>query len=175
MNGMSTQYRAALNRELRFTALAVSEVVSMGSGLIAGIGVAVAGFGVWALVVQQLVQAFAILAITVVCGRLVPGRPTLGADMKPLLTFGWNFGCTQLINYLSRNMDTIVIGRRFGTESLGFYNRAYQLLTLPLNQINGPATKVAFHVLSRISDDRRKYEQFLLRGQSAILHLVAWG
>ncbi|MBM4515637.1 oligosaccharide flippase family protein [Rhodococcus hoagii] len=52
MNGMSTQYRAALNRELRFTALAVSEVVSMGLGLIAGIGVAVAGFGVWALVVQ---------------------------------------------------------------------------------------------------------------------------
>lgn len=175
MNGMSTQYRAALNRELRFTALAVSEVVSMGLGLIAGIGVAVAGFGVWALVVQQLVQAFAILAMTVVCGRWVPGRPTLGAEMKPLLTFGWNFGCTQLINYLSRNIDTIVIGRRFGTESLGFYNRAYQLLTLPLNQINGPATKVAFPVLSRISDDRRKYEQFLLRGQSAILHLVACG
>ncbi|NKU87708.1 oligosaccharide flippase family protein [Rhodococcus hoagii] len=63
----------------------------------------------------------------------------------------------------------------FRTESLGFYNRAYQLLTLPLNQINGPATKVAFPVLSRISDDRRKYEQFLLRGQSAILHLVACG
>ncbi|NKV63690.1 oligosaccharide flippase family protein [Rhodococcus hoagii] len=50
----------------------------MGLGLIAGIGVAVAGFGVWALVVQQLVQAFAILAITVVCGRWVPVRPTLG-------------------------------------------------------------------------------------------------
>ncbi|MBM4515635.1 oligosaccharide flippase family protein [Rhodococcus hoagii] len=44
-----------------------------------------------------------------------------------------------------------------------------------MNQINGPATKVAFPVLSRISDDRRKYEQFLLRGQSAILHLVACG
>ncbi|MBM4496695.1 oligosaccharide flippase family protein [Rhodococcus hoagii] len=146
MNGMSTQYRAALNRELRFTALAVSEVVSMGLGLIAGIGVAVAGFGVWALVVQQLVQAFAILAITVVCGRWVPGRPTLGADMKPLLTFVMEFWMHSLINYLSRNIDTIVIGRRFGTESLGFYNRAYQLLTLPLNQINGPATKVAFPV-----------------------------
>jgi len=175
LNGMSTQYRAALNRELRFTALAVSEVVSMGLGLIVGIGVAIAGFGVWALVVQQLVQAFVILVMTVLCGRWVPGRPSMAADMKPLLAFGWNFGCTQLINYLSRNIDTIVIGRRFGTEPLGFYNRAYQLLTLPLNQINGPATKVAFPVLSRISDDRRKYEQFLLRGQSAILHVVACG
>lgn len=175
LNGMSTQYRAALNRELRFTALAVSEVVSMGLGLIVGVGVAIAGYGVWALVAQQLVQALVILVMTVLCGRWIPGRPSLGADMKPLLTFGWNFGCTQLINYLSRNIDTIVIGRRFGTESLGFYNRAYQLLTLPLNQINGPATKVAFPVLSRISDDSRKYEQFLLRGQSAILHAVACG
>lgn len=175
LNGMATQYRAALNRELRFTVLAVSEVVSMAIGLVVGIGLAAGGFGVWALVVQQLVQAAATLMMTVFYGRWLPGLPSSGAEMKPLLVFGWNFGCMQLINYLSRNIDTIVIGRRFGTEPLGFYNRAYQLLTLPLNQINGPATKVAFPVLSRIADDPRKYERFLLRGQSALLHVVAFG
>lgn len=175
INGMSTQYRADLNRELRFGALALTDVCATAIGLAVALAMALSGLGIWALIVQQVVQAAVALIMTISFGRWLPGRPRRHADMRPLLKFGLNFACTQLINYLSRNIDTIVIGRRFGPEPLGLYNRAYQLLTLPLNQINGPATKVAFPVLARISDDQPKFDKFILRGQSAMLHLVAAG
>lgn len=47
---------------------------------------------------------------------------------------------TQLLGYVSRNVDNVIIGQRFGAGPLGVYSRAYQLLLLPLNQLNAPST-----------------------------------
>jgi PST family polysaccharide transporter len=79
---------------------------------------------------------------------------------------------TQLLGYLSRNVDSILVGRLFGPAALGLYDRAFQILMLPLNQISAPSTTVALPVLSRLQDDRARYDAFLLRGQTILLHLV---
>ena len=173
LNGLSTQYRAGLTRDLRFTALAVIEVGSMALGLGAAIFSALLGAGIWALAVQQLVQAGAAMVLCVSLARWLPGLPRSQAEMRSLLNFGWNVGASQLVNYLSRNIDTVVIGRQFGMEALGLYNRAYQMLTLPLNQINIPATKVAFPVLSKVQHDNQLFRNYLLRAQSAITVAVS--
>lgn len=172
-NGVSTQYRAGLNRDLRFSALAVVEVASMAFGLVAAICAALLGAGIWALVVQQLVQAGVAMVLSMSIARWLPGLPRYRAEMRSLLVFGWNVGASQLVNYLSRNIDTVVIGRQFGIEALGLYNRAYQMLTLPLNQINTPATKVAFPILSRVQNDEQLFSRYLLRAQSTITVAVS--
>lgn len=174
LNGFSTQYRASLNRDLRFKALAITDVIAMFAGFCCAVAAALAGWGLWALIVQYIVQAAVILAMTLGFVRWVPGLPSRGAEMGGLLSFGWTFAATQMINYLSRNVDSILIGRRFGAEMLGLYDRAYQLLTLPLNQINGPVTKVVFPVLSKVKDDQKSFDQLLLRGQSTLLQAVAF-
>ncbi|NKV63691.1 oligosaccharide flippase family protein [Rhodococcus hoagii] len=63
----------------------------------------------------------------------------------------------------------------FRHRVLGVYNRAYQLLTLPLNQINGPATKVAFLYCQESPTTAGNMNSSYFAGQSAILHLVACG
>ncbi|BAL23287.1 lipopolysaccharide biosynthesis protein [Azoarcus sp. KH32C] len=172
LNGLATQYRAQLNRDMRFGRLAAAEVGGQALGLAAGVTLALRGHGHWALVAQQLGQAAATLLLLVATTGWRPGLPRRGAGMGAFLRYGGNLMSTQLVAYASRNIDALIIGQRFGADLLGLYNRAYQLLMLPLNQINAPATTIALPVLSRLAEDRERYARFLLHGQSVMLHLV---
>jgi PST family polysaccharide transporter len=172
LNGLATQFRADLNRNLHFGALAGSEIGAQVGGLFIGIVMALNGFGYWALAGQQIGQGILTLLILVPITRWFPGRYHRDAPMRHLIMFGSNLAGTQLLGYASRNTDTIVIGATLGAGPLGLYNRAFQLLLLPLNQINGPSTRVALPVLARLQDDPPKYARFILLGQTIMLHAV---
>ena len=168
LNGIATQYRADLNRRLLFTRLAVADILSPVAGLAAGIAMALAGAGYWALVGQQLAQYTVMMLVVVGAGRWLPGRADRGTDMGGLLRFGWNMVGIQLIGYTARNVDSLTIGTRFGAESLGLYNRAFQLLMTPLGQLRGPTTQVALPVLASLQEDPHRYAEYLRRGQLAL-------
>lgn len=98
----------------------------------------------------------------------LPGRPRRTPELRPFLTLGLHLVGTQLINYAGNNVDTVTIGLRLDTASLGLYNRAFQLLMTPLNQLRSPATTVALPVLARLQDDRERFDEYLRRGQLAL-------
>lgn len=172
INGMTTQYRAHLSRGLRFGQVALSDVGSQVLGLIAAVAAALLGWGYWALVVQQVVQASVNFLIAASCSRWLPRGYQRAAPMRDFMSFGWNLMAAQLLGYASRNVGQVIIGWRTGPDALGLYNRAFQLLMMPLNQINAPATSVALPVLSQLQDDRERFNAFLLRGQTVMVHLI---
>ncbi len=172
LNGLATQFRADLNRNFHFAALTGSEIGAQVGGLAIGIVMALNGFGYWALAGQQISQGILTLFILVPITGWFPGWYHRRAPMRHLILFGSNLAGTQLLGYASRNTDTIVIGATLGAGPLGLYNRAFQLLLLPLNQINGPSTRVALPVLARLQDDPPKYDRFILLGQTIMLHAV---
>ncbi|MEZ2745545.1 lipopolysaccharide biosynthesis protein [Halopseudomonas bauzanensis] len=172
LNGIATQYRAQLNRGLHFGALAVVDILGMASGLAVGLLMALEGYNYWALVGQQLALSAATLVTLLLAARWLPGLPRRSAPMGDLLRYGSNLMGTQLIGYATRNLDSLIIGYRFGAESLGLYSKSYQLSMLPLNQINAPATTIALPVLSRLQQQPERYDQFLLYGQTLMLHLI---
>lgn len=175
INGLATQYRAGLNRQLRFGPLAICDVLSQLFGLIVAVVLAAIGAGYWALVAQQLTAVLSVLVGVVAFGRWVPGLPSRGAQMKPFLRFGWNLMGTQLVGYTSNNLDTLTIGLRFGADSLGVYNRAFQLLMRPLNQLRIPTTSVAMPVLARLQHDIARSNGYVLRGQVAFGYTIVPG
>ena len=172
LNGLSTQFRADLSRKLKFGRLVTIETVAQVIALALGIGFAFAGAGYWALVVQQVSQTLAAIVLLVILTGWLPGWISRTAPMRALLGYGVNMFGTQLLAYASRNVDSIVIGARFGAADLGLYNRAFQLMMLPLLQLNAPSTRVALPVLSRLQDNREKYAAFITFGQSALLTVV---
>ncbi|EGD20510.1 membrane protein involved in the export of O-antigen and teichoic acid [Xanthomonas hortorum ATCC 19865] len=172
INGMTTQYRAHLSRGLRFGQVALSDVGSQVLGLVAAVAAALLGWGYWALVVQQVVQASINFLIAASCSRWLPRGYQRAAPMRDFMSFGWNLMAAQLLGYASRNVGQVIIGWRTGPDALGLYNRAFQLLMMPLNQINAPATSVALPVLSQLQDDRERFNAFLLRGQTVMVHLI---
>lgn len=171
VNGMSAQYRAGLNRSLKYGRLALVDTLGQAIGFAAGLALALAGAGYWALALQQMTQALAALAVAVLFGRWRPGKYDRATSIAKFLQFGWPLVITQLIGFASRNTDSVIIGHQFGPGPLGLYSRAFQLLMLPLNQLNAPSTQVALPILSRLQNQRSEFDRYLVRGQ-AIMSLI---
>ena len=174
LNGLATQYRADLVRRLRFGTLALAETAAPALALVVGVVIATSGGGYWALVAQTLTQAAVILSVVVVSARWLPRMPRR-APMRDLLRFGGNLVGSQLIGYASNNVDTLLVGLRFGAGPLGYYNRAFHLLMAPLSQLRAPSTTVALPVLSRLQDDPVRFGAFLQRGQLTLGYALGAG
>ncbi len=173
LNGLGTQYRADLNRRMRFANLAAVDVIAPAVALAAAIIAAASGAGFWALAVQQLATSVVLLIGNAGSARWIPRRPRK-APMKPLFSFGWQLAGSLFIGYLGNNIDSLTIGLRFNATALGLYNRAFQLLMTPLGQLRAPTTKVALPVLSRLREDKESSDRYIQRGQAALgLTLVA--
>lgn len=165
LSGMVTQYRADLTRRMRFLGLSITEAVAPTVGFAVGILLAVLGYGYWALVVQQLSSSLVLLVLTVSIARWAPGLPQRRTSIRRFMRFGAALFVTQLISYGTKNVDNIAIGVVWGAGPLGYYDRAYQLLMAPLNQINAPMTRVALPVLSRIHEEKDRFAGYLLKAQ----------
>lgn len=162
-SGLAVQHEALLKRQMRFFGLAVSEFASMLAGTIAAITLAWWGVGVWALVGANLVTAFAFMTGVWIACRWRPGLPVRNSGVRSMLKFGRNLTGNNVLNYIARNIDNLLIGRVWGPRQLGLYGRAYQLLLLPLEQISAPIDGVAVTVLSRLTDDPERYRGAYLR------------
>lgn len=174
LGGTSTQFRAELSRKMDFRGIITSEVSAQLLGVGCAVALAILGWGYWALVAQQLVDAFALLVGSILIARWRPSLPTR-QPMGELLRFGWGLLGTQVVLYVSQNIDSFLIGTRYGATALGYYNRAFQLLMLPLNQVSAPATKVALPVLARVQDDAERFNNFLLRANLLVGFFVVAG
>jgi len=95
-----------------------------------------------------------------------------------MVDFGKNLVGFNVINYLARNLDNVLVGRFAGAEALGLYSRAYALLTMPLTQLNAPAAAVAVPALSRLTDAperyRRAYCSLIEKIQMVSVPGIAW-
>ncbi|AXL11167.1 lipopolysaccharide biosynthesis protein [Microbacterium foliorum] len=168
LNGLATQHRANLMRDLKLRPLAVIDVASSAIALAVAIIAAVAGMGYWALVIQQLVTGAILLVGVVAAGRWWPRRYSRAHPVKQLVNFGWTLVATNLIGYASRQIDTVLISFRFGTAPLGLYNRAFQLIMTPLTQVRSPLQSVALPVLSRVQQDQPRFEAYVTAAQLAL-------
>ena len=173
INGFAAQYRANLLREMKFGVNALLDVLSAAGALGVAVAAATNGGGIWALVAQELTRCVLLATGLVVVSRWLPGLPRKGESIRSFVRYGIHLVGTQLLGYASRNVDTVVLGARFGAVISGLYSRAYQLMALPITQLSHPTTKVALPVLSRLNDEPRRYQDFLLRGQTLLLHLLA--
>jgi PST family polysaccharide transporter len=163
LGGLTVQHEALLRRQMKFFSLVSIALTSTVVGYIVGIYLAWRGFSYWSLVFSQLALLLTnTIGVWLVC-RWRPGLPKRNSGVRSMIAFGRNFTGFSIINYFSRNLDNLLLGKIWGANELGLYNRAYQLMTLPIDQINEPITSVAIPALSRIKDEEQRYRQAYLR------------
>lgn len=175
INGMTTQFRADLNRRMQFGTLAVADLSAQAMAVGVAILCAALGARYWALVGSQIALVVTVLVITSTAAKWLPGPVHRDADVRPLIRFGRNFVGAQLINYASNNVDSMTIAFRFGASSLGLYNRAFQLLMSPLNQLRTPATTVALPVYARMQDTPLRANDYIRRSQIMLGYTIVAG
>lgn len=155
--GLYIQHEAILIRQMRFLVIAIIEISSIAIGLLAAIVAAWFGAGYWALVLNLLVMTSATAVGSWVACRWRPGLPARGSGVRSMLSYGGNLTGFNVMSFLARNVDNLLLGRFWGAYQLGVYSRAYQMLLMPMAQINNPLLLVAVPALSRLTDSPKRY------------------
>jgi PST family polysaccharide transporter len=159
-SGLTVQHQALLRRQMRFSALAMIEIGSMGIGIATGIVLAWYGAGYWALVGLSAATALSNVALVwVFCGWR-PGLPVRRAGIRSMVAFGGHLTGFNAVNYFARNLDNILLGRFCGASVLGLYSRAYNIMMLPISQVREPLQSVAAPALSRIQNEPVRYQKY---------------
>jgi PST family polysaccharide transporter len=166
------QHSALLQRQMRFTALAVISVVALTVGTAIAIYGAKAGYGYWALVSMTVTSPiFATIGLWLTTGW-VPGRPRKQAGIGSMIHFGGSLTLTGLLVYIAYNADKIMIGRSWGVDAIGIYGRAFQIVNIPTDNLNSAVGEVAFSALSRLQNDPIRFRSYFLKGFSLVLGLT---
>lgn len=153
---------ALMNRRLRFGQLALNDVYAAVVGLLVTAAAAWLGMGYWSLVIGPAASAAVALLAAWWATRWMPGRPEFRID-RDIIAFGANLTGFNLVNFFSRNLDNILIGRFAGPVDLGYYDRAYKLLLFPLQNVTQPLSRVMIPLMSRIQEDKARFRDVYLR------------
>ena len=168
-NAAGVQHSALLQRQMRFTALALIDIFSLMASTLAAIAMAKAGYGYWALIAMTVsLPLFTTIGLWLATGW-VPGRPRRCADLRSIMRFGGTITLNSIVFYVSTNLEKVLIGRFWGAEAIGLYGRAYQLIKIPTDIVNSAVGQVAFSALSRVQDDPVRLKSYFLKGYSLVL------
>jgi lipopolysaccharide exporter len=118
-----------LKRQLAFRALQFAQIGSYIAYLVIAIPLAVFGFGVWALVIAQLVQVS--LSSGIVYSRAPHSLLVSFSINRSILVFGVKVMGSSFANWSISSLDNAFVGRGFGVVALGLYSRAFQLASAP--------------------------------------------
>lgn len=162
-SGLAAQHMALLRRQMRYRTLATIDVASTALGVAAGIAVALMGGRYWALVATVGARQAAMACLANLLSGWWPSGWHFDRDVREMLRFGRNLTGYNLLNYVSRNADNVLIGRFIGAADLGIYSKAYSLLLMPIRHINGPLAGVAIPVLSRLQSDPKGFRRYYLK------------
>lgn len=165
INSLSGIHNAKLSIAIDFKSRAKISIVSTLLTGAVGLWMAYAGYGVWALVIQNL---FSSAIRTVLLWVIVKWYPKLvfsWKSFKELFSFGSKLLASALLDTLYNNIYTLVIGKVFSSSTLGVYSKANALAQFPSSNITSVLQGVTFPVLSTIQneDDRLAdaYKRFL--------------
>lgn len=155
LSGTTKQFEMLLQRDLRFDKLAQAEVSSQIASMLVSIPLALAGLGLWSLVIGFLGGAAARSLVLAQAG-IRSYRPDFQFDWaatKPFVSFGAYQIGERVANFLGSRLDQVVIGSLLGPKDLGLYNLSFSLVLAPVTLINPILTRVAFPLLAKTQDE----------------------
>jgi O-antigen/teichoic acid export membrane protein len=171
-NAAGVQHGALLQRQMRFTTLAVISTISLVVSSSLAIAGAMAGYGYWCLVVMTITAPIINTLGFWLTTAWIPGRPRRRVGIRSMMHFGGTVTLNGLVVYIASNFEKVLLGRFWGADALGIYGRAYQLINIPTGNLNSAAGEVAFSALSRLQDDPVRLKSYFLKGYSVVLAMT---
>ena len=171
-NAAGVQHSALLQRQMRFTTTATIDIFSLTISIAVGIGMALKGFGYWSLVGMTVTLPLVCTICMWLATGWVPGMPKRRVGIRSMMRFGGTLTLNGLVVYVAYNLEKVLLGRFWGAETIGIYGRAYQLITIPTDNLNSAIGGVAFSALSRIKEDQPRFKSYFLKGYSFVVAMT---
>lgn len=164
--------RNQLRKKLNFKLLSIITIATSLISLAVTIFMAYKGFGVWAIVAQNLISA-AIPAI--VFWFYVRWRPIMvfsWSSFKELFSFGFYMFLTHLINSFSQQIQGLLIGKVYNPSTMGYYSKAHSTEKLASTSISSVMTQVTYPLYAQVQDDKAALANMIKRLTSTLAYIT---
>jgi O-antigen/teichoic acid export membrane protein len=157
--GAATVFEAKLRRDLDFHVLAIRPLVALAIAGIISVGMILAGFGVWALVAQIVIEKLVGCLLLLRVGHWLPGISLSWSHVRTLLPDFLNIAGAQFLSQGARNLDRLVVGLFFAPAAMGAYMLACRVVETATTLLLQGANKVAYVLFARLQGEN---EQLLI-------------
>ena len=152
-NSLAVVQRALLTIKIDFKTQAKAALTAAVTSGVVGITMAYHGFGVWSLVIQQLLNLGINTSLLWLLSKWRPRLIYSWQSFHELFAFGSKLLASGLLDTIYRNIYPIVIGKLFSASNLGHYTRAQHFSEFPSSNLTGIIQRVTYPVLCEIQHD----------------------
>lgn len=154
INALSIVQKARTTKAIDFKIQTKITLISAIISGVIGIVMAYMGYGVWALVGQQISCQLLTTALFWIYNKWLPSLVFSWESFREMWSFGWKLLVSGLIDTLWKEIYQVVIGKCYAPETLGLYTRAKQFSDLCSTNLTSIIQRVSYPVLSSIQDDK---------------------
>lgn len=173
ISGIKNVQQAYVSKNMMFKKFFFATIIGTIVSAVVGIVLAWKGFGVWALVAQQLTnQAIG----TIVLWFIVRWRPKLQFSferLKRLYSYGWKLLASSLLDTVYNNCRQLVIGKIYSSGDLAYYNKGKQFPEMIVLNVNTSIDSVLLPAMSEVQDDKDKVKSMTRRAIKTSTYIMA--
>ena len=173
ISGVKGIQQAYVSRNMLFKKFFFSTIGGTIFSAFLGVGMACAGFGVWALVAQQLSNTTIDKLILWITVKWRPKKKFSWNRLKELLTFGWKLLVSSLLDTAYNNLRNLIIGKMYSSADLAFYNQGDKFPKVIVTNINTSIDSVLLPTMSNAQDDREHVKQMTRRAIKTSTYVMA--
>ena len=171
--GLRNIQQSYISRNLIFKRFFFATLTATILSAIIGIYMAYNGYGVWALVAQNISNT---LIGTIILWFTVQWKPKLIFSfnrLKNLFSFGWKLLASSLLDIILRELRSLIIGKYYTKEDLAFYNRGELFPKTIVGNINTSIDSVLFPTMSNVQDNQDSLKAITRRSISISTYIIA--
>ena len=172
VSGVKNVQQAYVSKTMQFRRFFFATLGGTVFSAVVGIGMAYGGYGVWALVMQQLLNAAVNTAILWGTVGWKPKRMFSFRRLAGLISFGWKLLVSALLDTVYNKLYQLVVGVVYSSADLAYYNKADQLPVLVVENINSSIDSVLLPVLSAQQDRRDQVREMTRRAIKASTYVM---
>jgi O-antigen/teichoic acid export membrane protein len=172
VSSLRTTHMALLIRAMEFRKIETRQMVATAIGAVAGIAVALADYGAWAIIVQQLAETTAMTGLLWFATPWRPSRTFSVDSVRRLGAFAGNLFGENLLYQAGRNLSNLLLGRFLGPASVAVFVLASNVILVPFTRIAAPLQQVFFPAFSQLADERERMADIWVRA-TRLIALVA--
>lgn len=173
ISGIKNVQQAYVSRHLLFKKFFFSTLGGTIAAAVIGIAMALNGFGVWALVAQQVINLSIDTLILWITVKWRPHRMFSLERLKGLFSFGWKLLASSLLDTVYNDIRQLIIGKMYSSSDLAFYNQAKKFPNLIVSNINNSIDSVLLPAMSNAQDDRNHVKDMTRRSIKTSVYIMA--
>ena len=158
-NALSIVPATKLTKKIDFKSITFCSFIGSIFAGIVGITMAYTGFGVWALVGQQMTKQLVYALALIIANKWLPQIQFSIRSFKELWGFGWKLLVSSLINNIWNEIYKVVIGKCYTPQTLGQFTQAQFYSNIFSQNLTGIVQRVSYPVLSKIQDEKERLKQ----------------